>query len=451
MAARLTQEQFIEKCTKIHNGKYLYDKAVYQGSKKPITIGCPTHGYFEQHANGHLQGMGCKDCANASLGLGQEKFLERCKKAHGDRYDYSKVVYKTNRTKVIIGCSRHGDFEQEPAWHLGGNGCKKCTFEDKTMSNDQWKEIATKTHNGKYNYDKVVYVKSTEKVTINCLLHGDFIQEANSHLRGHGCAKCQAEKATVSLEDFKKRAKEVHGDFYDYSKSTQVSGKEKLIVTCPVHGDFKVRVDQHLAGYKCKECAIAKSMTSEAEFIARVKDVHADKYDYSETEYKGANADITVKCPVHGPFNVRSANHLVGSGCAKCGSVYLLQSTDGLYKFGNSNGPLARVATVNSASNMDFELLHHVDIKDIDKARICEDILLRLMRDARAGYCFTQYVTDTAWHGSTECFYSTLTEKQLKRLMDNVLVIYAKSLLVKPLDVFEAILKHFNISELTEL
>ena len=36
--------------------------------------------------------------------LTTKEFIEKAKKKHGDKYDYSKVVYKSSREKVTIIC-----------------------------------------------------------------------------------------------------------------------------------------------------------------------------------------------------------------------------------------------------------------------------------------------------------------------------------------------------------
>ena len=45
-------------------------------------------------------------------------------------------------------------------------------------------------HNGKYDYSKVNYVKTTVKVDIICPIHGEFKQTPQAHLKGQGCPLC---------------------------------------------------------------------------------------------------------------------------------------------------------------------------------------------------------------------------------------------------------------------
>lgn len=62
MAKKLTQEEFIKRATKIHNGKYDYSKVEYVKSNKKVCIICPVHGEFWQTPTNHLMKHGCVKC-----------------------------------------------------------------------------------------------------------------------------------------------------------------------------------------------------------------------------------------------------------------------------------------------------------------------------------------------------------------------------------------------------
>ena len=116
--------------------------------------------------------------------LTTEEFIEKAKKVHGDRYNYSKVEYKNNCIKVIIVCKIHDGFKQKPNGHLNGKGCPKCVGQNKTT-----KELIkqfNKIHRNKYDYSKVEYINSRTKVIIICKKHGEFSQTPNNHLRKRG-------------------------------------------------------------------------------------------------------------------------------------------------------------------------------------------------------------------------------------------------------------------------
>lgn len=126
-----TKEDFIRVSNEKHNNKYDYSLVEYKTSQDKVKIICPIHGVFEQKANNHMSGYGCKKCANVENALKQrkttEQFIEESKKIHGDKYDYSKTKYIKLTKKVCIICPKHGEFWQLPGNHLHGWGCKKCS------------------------------------------------------------------------------------------------------------------------------------------------------------------------------------------------------------------------------------------------------------------------------------------------------------------------------------
>lgn len=126
MSKKLTTEEFIRRAKEAHGDKYDYSKSKYIVSEKPLTIICPIHGEFSQRADCHLQGHNCPKCSYENSKLGNELFVERAKNVHGDKYDYSDVVYKRGDEKVCIICPKHGKFFQRPEFHLRGQGCPKC-------------------------------------------------------------------------------------------------------------------------------------------------------------------------------------------------------------------------------------------------------------------------------------------------------------------------------------
>ena len=124
-----------------------------------------------------------------------EEFIEKAKAVHGDKYDYSKVNYVDAITKVCIICPEHGEFWQTPNMHINDkNGCKLCGIKNRSnkrkKTTEQFIEKARKIHGNKYDYSKVNYVNSQEKVGIMCPKHGEFWQNPRKHLSGCGCSKC---------------------------------------------------------------------------------------------------------------------------------------------------------------------------------------------------------------------------------------------------------------------
>jgi hypothetical protein len=197
MPKKLTTEEFINKGILKHNNFYDYSKVIYKNSKSNIIITCPEHGDFKQLSNNHLQGHGCEKCAGNRI-LTTEEFINRSKSKHGNLYDYSKVDYKNNRISVIIICKKHGKFEQNPFDHLKGHGCMGCSGSLK-LTTEEFIKRANLKHDKFYDYSKVVYKNNISKVIITCRNHGDFLQIPKDHLRGVGCDKCTKRYSKISI------------------------------------------------------------------------------------------------------------------------------------------------------------------------------------------------------------------------------------------------------------
>lgn len=186
MPKQITTDEFIKRARKVHGDKYDYSKSVYTRScNKVITI-CKEHGEFLVIANDHLYNKtGCSKCAKQYTPT-TEEFIDRAKKVHGDRYDYSKSVYVGAAVKLIVICKKHGEFCPTPANHCNGSGCKKCGYESNeislSVSQNEFIERATRIHKNKYDYSVAVYTKGRNKIKIICPKHGEFLQKANSHL-----------------------------------------------------------------------------------------------------------------------------------------------------------------------------------------------------------------------------------------------------------------------------
>lgn len=199
----MTREEFIDKANLIHNNKYDYSKVEYKNNYTKVCIICPDHGEFWQTPKIHLHGK-CPKCALEKRSL-KESFINFANLIHNNKYDYSKVEYKNNKSKVCIICPKHGEFWQNVQSHLKGYGCPECSKENhepsRKMSQSEFIEKATKVHKNKYNYSKVNYELSTIPVTIICPKHGEFLQQPVVHLRGHGCPKCRSSKGELKLID----------------------------------------------------------------------------------------------------------------------------------------------------------------------------------------------------------------------------------------------------------
>ena len=253
---RYTKNIFINRAKLVHGNKYDYSKTEYNGWNEISCIICPEHGEFWQTPHNHLNGHGCPKCHHEKIGKLKrkkiEKFIEDAIKIHGEKYDYSKVEYVNSKTKVCIICKYHGEFWQTPDSHIyQKNGCPKCSGQ--YMDRDYFIECSEKKHSNKYDYSKVEYINNKTKVCIICPEHGEFWQTPHNHIRGVGCPECGGSKR-LTTKIFIEKAKQVHGEKYDYSKVEYANSHTKVCIICPEHGEFWQKPNQHLIGQGCPKC-----------------------------------------------------------------------------------------------------------------------------------------------------------------------------------------------------
>lgn len=314
---KLTTEEFIIKSKLVHGDSYDYSKSIYLNSRSKITIICNIHGEFIQSANTHLMGLGCPNCSKCNT----KTFISKATKIHNNKYNYDKVNCFRSTDKVIIICPIHGEFEQQANSHLQGSGCKECKIDNNKLTQDEFKTKALVIHNNKYNYDKVNYINVKTKVVIICPEHGEFEQNPNNHLKGQGCPICGGtSKSNIidfisksnNIHNFKYNYDNsdyvnnitklnitcpIHGEFWQTPKlHLQGSG-------CPECGS---------------EITCNKNKSNYDDFILKSNLIHSNKYVYLNQNFKGLNYQIKIICKKHGEFLQIANNHLKGHGCPIC-------------------------------------------------------------------------------------------------------------------------------------
>lgn len=116
-----------------------------------------------------------------------------------------------------------------------------------------------------YSYTKTNFINQHFNVIITCPIHGDFLVEPANALYHHsGCPLCKNKKIsknkTSSTENFIKKAKNIHGDEYDYSLVKYINNKTKVKIICKEHGVFEQTPNNHLRGCGCPSCALERSL-----------------------------------------------------------------------------------------------------------------------------------------------------------------------------------------------
>lgn len=124
-------------------------------------------------------------------------------------------------------------------------------------------------------------------------------------------------------QNFIEKAKLVHNSYYDYSRVEYNGIKNKVVIICPIHGEFKQTPHHHIHRKQgCAKCGYSnisiKTRKSNEDFIETAKLVHGNKYDYSLAEYKNAKTKVKIICPIHGKFEQTPDNHIKGQICGKC-------------------------------------------------------------------------------------------------------------------------------------
>lgn len=204
MPKKLTTQDFIEKAIKIHGNNYDYSLVEYKNCYTKIKIVCQKHGIFEQSPDAHIYENGCSKCSGFHI-HNEESFINKAIETHGNKYDYSLVVYENNKIKIKIICPIHGIFEQRAGAHIASkhaHGCPKCD-NSKKLTIEEFINKAIKIHGNKYDYSNVEYISARNYVTIICPNHGKFQQLAKVHINNHGgCPTCNESKGEKFIKEF---------------------------------------------------------------------------------------------------------------------------------------------------------------------------------------------------------------------------------------------------------
>ena len=190
--------EFVSRAMAIHGNRYDYSAVNYINTDTKVAIVCAIHGVFMVTPSMHLKGYNCIRCVGKERGT-TGKFVERAIAIHGDKYDYSKVIYVSRNVKVIVVCKKHGGFIIAPSRHLRGSGCAKCGGNVK-LTTGEFIEKASSVHGDRYDYSKSLYSGAHCKIIIICKTHGEFGIKPNSHIAGgQGCPVCRASKGEIKI------------------------------------------------------------------------------------------------------------------------------------------------------------------------------------------------------------------------------------------------------------
>jgi hypothetical protein len=182
---------------------------------------------------------------------------------------------------------------------------------------------ARKIHGDRYDYSESVYVDYVTKLNIKCKIHGIFEQSPAKHInRKQNCPMCM--NRDMSTDKFISRAKEVHGDKYDYSESKYINAKTNVKIYCNICDTYFHQTPDHHLNRKdgCPLCRNKQNgrnlRLSLNEIISKSKKANYNRYDYSITKYAKYHDKIRFICPTHGKVEQYTKHHLKGVGCPIC-------------------------------------------------------------------------------------------------------------------------------------
>ncbi len=357
---KLSQKEFIDKSKKLFPRRYDYNATVFDGTTKEVTIICKKkgHGAFTQLAGNHLTGReGCHKCARLNAGrpeeqssvsartaqrgseliarrISQKEFERRARKKHKNRYDLSEAVYETQSDPVRVICKSHGPFQIAPHNLWRGGNCPKCAKAEAgnahRLNPIVFLERARLKHGNKYDLSQVKYTVAKAKIKPICKIHGPFTVLPANFLRGTGCPKCASSTQITTMNAAAMRKNivndfiAVHGDKYDYSKVKYQGICAKVTIICNQHGPFEQSPRNHLDDKGCPQCGnqarTEAQRLTQSEVLARFKEIHGERFDYSKFHYKDSKTKSTIICREvgHGPFQMNAQAHFNEQACPRC-------------------------------------------------------------------------------------------------------------------------------------
>lgn len=253
------------------------------------------------------------------LKITHEEFLDRAKKVHGDKYDYTHDQYRGMHEEYKILCKSHGFFNLKPVFHTHtAQGCRECLLEGK------YKEAVAKMQDfidGKYPMRYKVKDFDGDVIYCVCKDHGDYTCTNHSFKKTPyvGCRGC---KSRQEAKIFIKKASKLHKGKYAYKEADYVCSRTLMPIWCNKHKEFfEQRPSAHLQGQNCPECGregSSSSMRKDSEvFISQLNSLYPNKFETKDVDYQGHKKPVTVYCDVHGRID-KKPNQLLASGCVYC-------------------------------------------------------------------------------------------------------------------------------------
>ena len=400
---KISKDEFIESCNKIHNYKYNYELVNYKTLRDKVKIICPSHGIFEKNATHHIHNTkGCPECSRLKkLSMNIHEFIKISNKTFNNKYDYSKSIFKNKKSKIEIICPLHGQFSKRPIEHINGSGCPICKESKgeikirELLNKYKVNFISQKEFEGceyKKNLKFDFYIpKFNSCIEYDGPQHSEIIEtwggikklketQIRDNIKNKFCTDNKIDLLRIKFTDYK-NIENILAEYYSLTEAKKAKQP-------------KVKVYKKTRENKINE------------LISKCQITHNFKYKYiiNVNEYKNINSHIEVLCPIHGSFIQRAYTHLnYGIGCKKCDefkymnyiSHFLDENDIRYYKNHNIDGLIFNYYLPKTRTIIEFDGRHHFEpidefgglktlnrIREIDKIKknYCEDNYINLIR-----------------------------------------------------------------------
>lgn len=293
---------WVEKCSMRHGGIYSYptnERTIDANGRWKVEIVCPEHGSFWMSPEKHAFGQGCPKCS----GIGTDKVAE-VKGMYPNFHWPDNLEIPTTKTPLHLNCPAHGEFvttfnRLQTIHKEVASPCPKCNklagglMRRKSVA--KWVSQIGERYDGKLSVDPATILTASHKARFVCTEHGEFWSVLCDVLSGHGCFECgrlrRNAEASLNPEDFLTKAREVHGDTYDYDLSTLVSSKRQVVITCKTHGEFSQIAANHTNGAGCPTCSNSVS-SGELEIAEWLEGLGVDVVKRDRKQLGGKEIDI---------------------------------------------------------------------------------------------------------------------------------------------------------------
>lgn len=269
----MKKEKFLEKARAIHGYRYQYPNLEENVMQKDLIDVLFEGVIYKQRVIKHFKGSRPDQ---KTVNKTTDQFIISAKKTWGEKYDYSLTEYRNARTKVKIIYDEI-IYEQWPNGHLQGYPVEGY------LDQEIFIQKSIKKWGDKYDYSLVEFKDA--KIKVKILLDGIVYEQTPSNHLNYAPEK--ANKKTTA--DFIRESKIVHDDKYNYDKTVYTINLNKVIITCPIHGDFKQTPSVHLRS-GCPHCSESKGEKEVARFL--------NKYDITYSrQHKFPNCKNIYQLP----------------------------------------------------------------------------------------------------------------------------------------------------------